>query len=184
MGTNRASGTVFTPRGVNQGTTLIDPNTGRPVDVIEDGEGVKRLAVDGNFNVEDIEIGDVDIQLTSEDDAVRVEDPDTGYFIKPRENGSIDVNVGTVNTPTIDNLVMGEANIEVPYVLPQFTKRFKLRARGLSKIQLSYTTGETNTNFITISPGTVYEERDFSILTNMYFRASKANEIIEILSWI
>ena len=93
MGTksNRSSGTQHNPRGVTQGNTLVDPNTGLPIDVIQDDQGVKRLAVDAAITADNVTVTTDD--LVAADDAVRVEDPSTGAHVKVNVDGSIDANV-------------------------------------------------------------------------------------------
>jgi len=89
MGTKRSSGTVHTPKGVNQGNTLIDPNTGQPVDVILDNQGKKRLAVDANISIDNVTV-DVDLDYTT--DSVQIGDPNSGSTLKINPDGSIDAN--------------------------------------------------------------------------------------------
>lgn len=93
MGTkgSRSSGSQYNPKGVVQGTTLVDPNTGKPVDVITDGDGVRRLAVDATFNIGDI---DVDTRpLDAATDNVAIKDPNTNATLKINPDGSVDTNV-------------------------------------------------------------------------------------------
>lgn len=87
---DRSSGTVLTPRGVNQGIVLVDPNTGLPIDVIEDGAGIRRLAVDANITAQDVSIS-VDLDGT-DGDTVAIVDPDTGDSLQVEPDGSINVN--------------------------------------------------------------------------------------------
>lgn len=90
MGTKRSSGTQHNPKGVNQGVTLVDPVSGDPIDTIEDSNGVKRLAVDGNFVAQNVQ---ANVNLDSDEDEVAVEDPDTGAHIRVESDGSINANV-------------------------------------------------------------------------------------------
>jgi len=87
---DRSSGTQHNPRGATQGNTLVDPNTGYPISVITDDQGVRRLAVDANLTVKN---ANLEVNLDSADDQVAVEDPDTGAHIRVETNGSINVNV-------------------------------------------------------------------------------------------
>lgn len=90
MGTKRSSGTVHTPKGVNQGNTLIDPNTGQPISVITDNTGKKRLAVDANVTIDNATV-DVDLDYTT--DSVQIGDPSSGSTLKINPDGSIDSNM-------------------------------------------------------------------------------------------
>lgn len=215
MGTKstRSSGTQHNPRGVTQGNTLVDPNTGLPIDVIQDDQGVKRLAVDANINAN---VGDINVDLNYEEDSVHIGDPNTDTTLKINPDGSIDANVsvdaaggdniaikdtdgdeldinpdGSINTvlkgattPVIVNIAIPLANTEQSYALPADTKKFRIRARGNAKLQMSFVSGDSGTNFMTIFPGNVYEETGLDIsTTTVYFQSSKASETVEILSW-
>ena len=90
MGTKRSAGTQHNPKGVTQGVTLVDPQSGHPIDTVEDSNGVKRLAVDGNFVAQNVQ---AEVNLDSDEDEVAVEDPDTGAHIRVENDGSINANV-------------------------------------------------------------------------------------------
>lgn len=92
MGTksNRSSGTQHNPRGVTQGNTLVDPNTGLPIDVITDVTGTKRLAVDANLTVQNVQIS---AALDYQEDSVHIGDPNTNTTLKVNPDGSIDANI-------------------------------------------------------------------------------------------
>jgi hypothetical protein len=217
MGTksNRSSGTQYNPKGATQGNTLVDPNTGLPISVIEDSEGNRRLAVDAKITAQ---VGQVNVDLDFNEDSVHLGDPNTGATLKVNPDGSIDVNTQidavsgdniaikdpnngntlkvnpdgsintniisqTINTPVIANINSVLANTEYNYTFPTNTKKFKFKARGNSKIQFSFVTGQTDKQYITIHPGGIYEETGLGSNVTIYFQTSKANEIIEILSW-
>lgn len=92
---NRSSGTQHNQRGVTQGNTLVDPKSGLPVDVIVDGDGKKRLAVDANISVD---AGNIDVNVDLDGvgpggDTVAIVDNVTGNKQKINVDGSIDANV-------------------------------------------------------------------------------------------
>lgn len=87
---NRSSGTQHNARGVTQGNTLVDPVTGLPVDVIEDSQGTRRLAVDANITAQ---IPQLDIDTTYEEDSIAIGDPNTDTLLKINPDGSIDSNI-------------------------------------------------------------------------------------------
>jgi hypothetical protein len=98
----RSSGTQFNARGVTQGNTLVDPITGLPVDVIEDSEGVKRLAVDSNVTAV---IDNVSVDLDPDTDGVYIGDQNTGTSMTVNPDGSIDSNV-EVDAADGDNIAI------------------------------------------------------------------------------
>lgn len=89
-------------------------------------------------------------------------------------------------TPTLANISAATANTEYSYILPTNTKRFIFKARGLSKVQLTYTSGSSGTTYATLSPGSVYEESGIysAAATTLYFQTSTASETLEIISWV
>lgn len=92
MGTKstRSSGTQHNPKGVTQGVTLVDPKSGNPIDTVLDSNGVKRLAVDGNFTAQNVQ---ATVELEYSEDSVAIGDPNTGTLLKINPDGSIDSNV-------------------------------------------------------------------------------------------
>jgi hypothetical protein len=86
-------------------------------------------------------------------------------------------------TPTLVNIATA-ANTETSYALPANTKKLIIKARGSSVTKLTYTSGASGTTYITISPGSVYEE--IGILTSgitLYFQTSKI-DTVEIVTWV
>lgn len=102
MGTssNRSAGTQVTKNGITQGNVLVDPVTGYPIGVIQDNNGVRRLAVDANITVDSVVVDTRPLAPTT--DAVGIGDKVSGYFLKINPDGSIDTNVA-INAST-DNI--------------------------------------------------------------------------------
>lgn len=101
---NRSSGTQHNARGVTQGNTLVDPKSGLPIDVIEDSEGKKRLAVDAKITAQ---IGELQVELDYNEDSVQIGDPNTGTTLKINPDGSIDSNV-EVDAADGDNIAISD----------------------------------------------------------------------------
>jgi hypothetical protein len=104
MGTksNRSSGTQYNPKGATQGNTLVDPNTGLPISVIEDSEGNRRLAVDAQVTAQ---IGQVNVDLDFNEDSVYLGDPNSGATLKINPDGSIDTNT-SIDAIAGDNIAI------------------------------------------------------------------------------
>ena len=100
----RSSSTQFNARGVTQGNTLVDPNSGLPLDVIADLNGIRRLAVDAAITLANPTI---DVKLEASNDSVRLEDPTTGAHVKVNTDGSIDANVA-VSAASGDNIALSD----------------------------------------------------------------------------
>jgi len=86
----------------------------------------------------------------------------------------------TDTATTIANVSAPTANTEVSYALPANTKSFRIRARGRSRIQLAYNSGESGTTYITIMPGNTYINNQKYTSQTLYFQCSKGSETVEI----
>lgn len=99
-------------------------------------------------------------------------------------DAEIDESALVVSNPSIQNVSVPTANSEVTVTLPSGAKRFLVRARGNSKLQLSYTSGQSGIEFITMWPGYEYIEENIDrVQTQLFIQSSKANEILEIIAW-
>ncbi len=95
------------------------------------------------------------------------------------------VDAGQAHSPQpVANITVANAGEEQVFALPNRTKRFRIRARGDSVIQLAYNPGESATMFIKVPPGAGYEVGGLDATgISLYFQVSKANEIVEISTW-
>jgi len=85
------------------------------------------------------------------------------------------------NTPFIVNIATPTAATEYSYALPKNTTKFSIRSRLNGKVQLAYTSGQSNTIFITVDAGFTYEIQGVELTSKtLYFRSTKNNDIIEI----
>jgi hypothetical protein len=87
--TKRSAGTRHTQRGPVQGEVLVDPITGLPIDVIVDGTGKRRLAVDAALSIDSVSV-EVDLDFIG--DGVHIGDRDSGYELRIESDGSINTN--------------------------------------------------------------------------------------------
>lgn len=95
--------------------------------------------------------------------------------------GSVNITNLRVTTPVIDNVVLPTAGVEYPIILPANTVKYKILARGQSKLTIGYVSSGT---FLTVWPGHSYDEDNIDRgSTTLFVVASKANETIEIVSW-
>lgn len=211
----RSSGTQYNPKGATQGNTLVDPKTGLPIDVITDSSGTRRLAVDANITVDEVTIdtrpldastdnvalkdtvtgaklkinndGSIDTNVALDaagGDNLAIHDSD-GDELEINPDGSINVREGGLTAPTVFNFPIVAAATEYSYTFPANTKKFTLNARGNAKVQLSYTAGQSGTDFKTLYSGSVHKEDKINLASlTVYFQANKAGEVLEILSWV
>ena len=86
-------------------------------------------------------------------------------------------------TATLFNVSALTAGTEYSQALPANTKRFIIRSRNKSILQLAYTIGQTGTTYLTIPAGASYEDSNLYTAQTVYFQASKNAETIEIIAF-
>lgn len=82
---------------------------------------------------------------------------------------------------TVYNVDCAIADTEYNLALPANCKGFVLKARGTSKIKFNYLS--FTTNYFTISAGAVLKDENFYASQTIYFRCSKADEVIEVIAY-
>lgn len=85
--------------------------------------------------------------------------------------------------PLVENLAMPLANTEYSYAAASNLKRITIKSRNHSVLKVAYTSGESGTIYITLAPGSVYEEINIDGTFTLYVQASKPNEVLEIVTW-
>jgi len=93
---------------------------------------------------------------------------------------------GIATTPTITNLVLDATpGTEESHVFVANLKQVMIKARQSNhELQFSFTTGETDTKFVTIEAGTNYFEQNLNLSsTTLFIESNKASTIVEILEW-
>lgn len=150
---------------------------------VSEAELVNRLQTTTSAVIDSVEFRDIDIRFQLDGDPVKIVDSE-GHELDIQPDGSLTFSPSPVTSHRIDNIPIVNANVEQSFSIPDGTRRLRLSLRGNGKLQIAYTSGETGTNFITVPPGNVYEEKDISMISKiLYFRSSKPNEVLEILSW-
>lgn len=209
--TNAAPGNIFTIKGRIQGQDNYVPvdtiigNITKTIDITQydyievecttynsqstyvqiDGSGFTTSLV--NSPMGDI---NVSISLNPGEDGVYIGDKTTGVPLKVNNDGSINVNSGGSPTATsgILNVPASLANTEYSVTLPTGTKRILLKVRGYaSTLKFSWTAGTSGSNYITLERGCSYTEEFIELTTTnrtIYFQSSKANVVIEVLTWL
>jgi len=91
--------------------------------------------------------------------------------------------VESSSAPVVYNVSVPLAATEVSKTLSASTKRFTIRVRGNSSLQLSFISGQSGTTFITIPHGCSYTEDELNFSGTLYFQTTKAAQVVEILEW-
>jgi hypothetical protein len=85
--------------------------------------------------------------------------------------------------PTIYNVSVLLSATEYSQALSPSTKKFMIRVRGNSKLQLAFVATDSSTNFITIPQGVSYSEDGLSFSGTLFFQTEKPTQTVEILEW-
>lgn len=87
--------------------------------------------------------------------------------------------------PDINNVPLAAANTEYSLALPANTKRFMLKLRQRSILQVAYTVGDSATKYFTLWPGCVYTEEslNFSSGITLYVQSPTASQMVELVVW-
>lgn len=110
------------------------------------------------------------------------------FVVVPAADVSVDVDFtpATGQDPGIINLSLVTAATEGSIVLPQDAVRFILKARNNSKLQFSFTSGQSGTTFITVRKGSIHVEEGLALTSSktIYIQAPNDNgEVVELLYW-
>lgn len=171
--------------------TISVDRGGRPIGTDPDSPFYVQLT-DGSVNIGTVN-AELEVQLSHKDndpdvgdvhDSVRVGDGVDQLEINP--DGSINaviVSGGSVADPFVANVPAASAGTEYSFAFPTGTIKFKLRARGTSKLQLAYVLGDTATDYFTLIAGNSYDESMDVSGKTIYFLANKNTEVVEIIYW-
>jgi len=125
--------------------------------------------------------GAVEVSLDAPDDNVAISDGTNTLVINP--DGSIDVNalvdLDLATNPIIANISAPTANTEYSYAFPTDTKKFLLQARK-GTLRVAFSSGGTNTTYLTIAVGCNYVIDNIKTSVTVYFQSNKPSDVIEI----
>lgn len=103
-------------------------------------------------------------------------------------HGKLDTIAGALGSgstvATFYNLSIPSSNTEVSQALPTNTKKFIFKSRSKGTIKLSHTSTESGTKYITIPPGSVYEDINLYTSLTIYIQSSKAGDTLEIIAYV
>ena len=124
--------------------------------------------------------------ITVEDHEIRKFTTDSRVRVTQDAGDSWSVVVSSVATPEVVNIsVPGTANTEFSYDIPEATKKFTIRTRSRSQLQITYTSGGSGTEYFTIRPGFIYEEKNLSLDSDLtiFMQSNKIGDTVELLLW-
>jgi hypothetical protein len=77
------------------------------------------------------------------------------------------------------------AGQEYAIIIPEKTIRFKFRARGKAKLQCSFESGESDSEYWTVMPGNIFPEEGLYLEgKSLYIQSPyKDNVTVEFLAW-
>lgn len=92
----------------------------------------------------------------------------------------------TLSRVTVANTTMTSANTEYSYSLPDFTKKFQVKLRGVgAPFKVAFVSGKSGTTYVNVPNGGSHKEDEVKGKDNvLYFQSPSANQVAEIISWI
>lgn len=186
---NRSAGSQVTAKGVTQGTTLVGPNSGLPISEVVDSNGVRRIAVDGNFTAQNVQ---AQVELDFTEDSVSIGDPTTGAVLTIEPDGSINANV-EVDAADGDNIAISDGtNTAAVNVNSQLEVHDTDAIVELDKINNAYerlipilanANFLKNANFDSVLPSVVGNIVSFSYLEDTFEIAKVSLDYTNKFSW-
>lgn len=82
------------------------------------------------------------------------------------------------------NKTMTLADTEYNQTLPMGTAKFLLQNRGNYDTKVSFNSGQSGLNYLTIKAGTVYYEDMIDTSRTLYFQCPTAAQVLEIIIWV
>lgn len=90
-----------------------------------------------------------------------------------------------VFTGTVENVSIAVANTEQSHTFPAGSRSIQVKARGGSKLKMSFSPGTSGTTYQTIWPGAVYSQENIGATsTTIYFQSPVAGLVVEMTSWV
>lgn len=101
------------------------------------------------------------------------------------QNGDTCVSICRSTAPIITNLSAPSANTEVSHTFQDNTQKFHIKTRSsVADMQFAFTSGQSDTVFITIPSGVTFTEDDLDLSgVTIFLQTDKGNQTIEILEW-
>ena len=97
-------------------------------------------------------------------------------------SADLNVTLSASTTPKITNLELTDANTEYSHALTTNLKQCIIKARGFAKLQISFTSGDSGTKFLTIPNGTSLSLNDLDFTgKTLYLQSDTSSVIVEIL---
>lgn len=85
--------------------------------------------------------------------------------------------------PTIYNLTLTSASTEYSRALPENTFKVMIKCRTAVALKLSYTSGESGSNYVTIPVNQTYWDDNINTSTTVYLQSATAGVVAEFLCW-
>jgi hypothetical protein len=135
--------------------------------------------------------------MTFSYDSANTKDNENRKF-QPDSSGDVAVNIkskdivdaiestqSVVKTaPKISNILIPNSNTEQEFEFSANTKSISLRVRELASLKFCFLENESNTNYVTLSSGSSFEESGLNVSgLKIYFQSNRSNVTLEIIEW-
>ena len=98
-------------------------------------------------------------------------------------NTQATVTISASSTPVIYNVSVPLAATEVSQALSANTKKFTIKVRGNSNLQLAFVVTESGTKFITVPRSASYSEDALGFSGTLFFQCDQPSQTVEIVEW-
>jgi len=130
-----------------------------------------------------------EVVISHLDDSIRLGDG-TSLLTSTTSGSKIALDVNDISdqsvSPVVTNIPVASSGTETSFVFPVGTKKIFMKVRDNARLQLSFTSGQSGTNYVTIPPGANYCEPSLNLTSSLtaYFQVSKAAQVVEVLYWL
>lgn len=83
----------------------------------------------------------------------------------------------------IYNLTLTSANTEYSQALPNNARKVMIKCRTSAAMKLSYTSGESGSNYLTIPADQTYWDDHINTVQTVYLQSTTAGVVAEIMVW-
>lgn len=95
---------------------------------------------------------------------------------------SVSVTVAASQNAKVTNVTLTLQNTEYSHPLTSNLKQCIIKARGFAKLQISFTSGDSGTKFLTIPNGTSLSLNDLDFTSKtLYLQSDTSSVVVEIL---
>ena len=99
---------------------------------------------------------------------------------------SLNFATDTVSQANIVNMTLTNANQEYTIALPTGSRRFTIKLRSNGVLKISYATGTSGSNYLSVFPGCSLTEESLAADLNyvLYVQSPQPGAVVELVAWV